>query len=133
MTSIFCVSCLAEAVLYIGAAIAAIFALRSFTRASTAPERISALLMDRLGSCRPCILASALLLAASLAALAAALRFTAPLLVLVFCSLAAGVFLSLAIAHLFMYYIKKNAPPPPPPAPAAPLAPPVPRKCCGQK
>jgi hypothetical protein len=132
MASFFCLNCLAEAVLYIAAAIASVFALRSFTRHAGAPERISALLMATLGSCRPCILASVLLLAASLAALFVSLRLAAPLLVLIFFSLTTGLFLSLAIAHLFMYLLKKSAPPPPA-APAASLTLVVPRKCCGQK
>jgi hypothetical protein len=135
MPSFFCLSCLADAVLSIAAAIAAVFALRSFTRAAVTPERISAVLMARLGSCRPCILASVLLLAVSLAALFVSLRFAAPLPVLIFFSLATGLLLSLAIAHLFMYLLKKNAPPPPAPsvAPLTPTIPTVPRKCCGQK
>ena len=141
MASFFCLSCLTEAALYVAAALAAVLALRNFARRADAPQRISALLMARLGSCRPCILTSALLLAVSLAALFVSLRFAAPLLVLVFFSLSTGLLLSLAIAHLFMYLLKKSAPPPPALSPA-PLAqtvptaqtiPTVPRKCCGQK
>ena len=131
MASLFCLSCLVDAALYLGAALAELLALRSFTRVPGAPQRISALLRSRLGFCRPCILASALLLLVSLTALVLALSFAASLLVLVFFSLATGLLLSLAIAHLFMYFVKKTAPPPA--AAFAPLAQPVPRKCCGQK
>jgi hypothetical protein len=106
MASRFCLTCIIEALLYIVAALGALFALRNFSRRKELLNRFLAVAHDRLGTCRPCIIASASLFAASAIALALVLHYSASLLLIVLCSLATGLSLSVAIAHAFMFFWK---------------------------